>query len=87
MTETEQLMLYNQQKSDSQFPPCYDRHSGEHCTERFVGCHSQCKRYLEYRAHQDKRLEEQHKKSQESRAREENFQRCEKIHNRRIRKK
>ena len=85
MTETEMLMEYNRRKNA--FPPCYDRHSGEHCTERFVGCHSQCKRYLEYRAQRDKLLEEQHKKSEASRAREENFQRCEKIHNRRIRKK
>lgn len=81
MTETEMLMHWYQQKN--KYPPCYDRTTREHCQERFVGCHATCKEYLEYRANQDKRLEEQHKKSQQSEALEENYRRCQKIHDRR----
>lgn len=53
MTETEQMILYYQERN--KYPPCYDRHTGEHCIERHVGCHATCKRWAEYQAERDER--------------------------------
>ena len=39
-------------------PPC------NNCSDRHIGCHGGCERYLAYKTERDRLLDEQHKNSQ-----------------------
>lgn len=39
-------------------PPC------NNCSDRHIGCHGSCERYLTYKSERDRLLAEQHKNSQ-----------------------
>lgn len=53
MTETEMMIAYYQRQN--QFPPCYNRQTGEDCIDRHPGCHATCKRWAAYQEQRDAR--------------------------------
>ena len=42
-------------------PPC------NNCSDRYIGCHGSCERYIAYKSERDRLLAEQHKNSQVNR--------------------